>query len=204
MPERRDFDAAAAEWDEKPLRVKLAQDIANAISAALPLSKTWDAMDFGCGTGLVTLNLASRLGSIVGIDSSPKMVERLNAKASEQGFSNARGECRDMERGELPDGRYHLITSAMTMHHIPEIAPLLTALRNLLHPGGRIALADLEAENGSFHEHSTGVFHHGFSHEEITQLLIRSGFCDITVSTVAEVIKGESAYPVFLATAIAP
>lgn len=203
MPERRDFDAAAAEWDEKPLRIKLAQDIANAISAALPLSKTWDAMDFGCGTGLVTLNLAPRLGSIVGVDSSPKMVERLNAKANEQGFSNARGECRDMERGELPGGRYHLITSAMTMHHIPEIAPLLLELRNLLHPGGRIALADLEAENGSFHEDSTGVFHHGFSHEEITQLLIRSGFRDITVSTIAEVIKGERSYSVFLATAIA-
>jgi 2-polyprenyl-3-methyl-5-hydroxy-6-metoxy-1,4-benzoquinol methylase len=203
MTERRDFDAAAAEWDEKPRRVKLAQDIADAISAALPLSQTWDAMDFGCGTGLVTLNLAPRLGSIVGVDSSLKMVERLNAKVAGLGFRNARGECLDLERGELPDGRYHLITSAMTMHHIPEIAPLLTAFRNLLHPGGRIALADLEAEDGSFHENPVGVFHHGFGREQITQLLSQSGYSDLVISTVAEVTKGEASYPVFLATATA-
>jgi 2-polyprenyl-3-methyl-5-hydroxy-6-metoxy-1,4-benzoquinol methylase len=203
MTERRDFDAAAAEWDEKPRRIKLALEIADAISAALPLSTTWDAMDFGCGTGLVTLNLAPRLGSIVGIDSSIKMVERLNAKTVEQGCTNARGECRDLEHGELPEGRYHLITSAMTMHHIPEIVPLLTALRKLLHPGGRVALADLEAEDGSFHENSTGVFHHGFSHEQFAQLLSRSGFEDITITTVTKVTKGERSYPVFLATAIA-
>jgi 2-polyprenyl-3-methyl-5-hydroxy-6-metoxy-1,4-benzoquinol methylase len=203
MTERRDFDVAAADWDEKPLRVKLGREIAAAISAALPLSQTWDALDFGCGTGLVTLNLAPLLGSIVGIDSSRKMIERLNAKVAELGFTNARGERLDLEQGELPGGRYHLITSAMTLHHIPEIAPLLTALHGLLHPGGRIALADLESEEGSFHEDPTGVFHHGFSREQITELLIQSGFSDINISTVAEVIKGERSYPVFLATATA-
>ena len=203
MTERRDFDVAAADWDEKPQRVKLARQISAAITAALPLSKEWNAMDFGCGTGLVTLNLAPRLGSIVGIDSSRKMVERLNAKVAELGCTNARGERLDLERGELPGGRYQLITSAMTMHHIPEIVPLLESLRNLLHPGGRIALADLEAEDGTFHEDSTGVFHHGFGREEFTQLLSQSGFADISISTVAEVTKGERSYPVFLATAVA-
>ena len=160
-------------------------------------------MDFGCGTGLITLNLAPRLGSIAGVDSSLKMVERLNAKVVELGCANARGVRLDLEQGELPEGRYHLITSAMTMHHIPEIAPLLTAFRNLLHPGGRIALADLEAEDGSFHENPVGVFHHGFSREQFKQLLIQSGFSDIAISTVAEVTKGEASYPVFLATATA-
>ena len=203
MTERRDFDTAAANWDEKPLRVKLGREIAAAISAALPLSRTWDALDFGCGTGLVTLNLAPLLGSMVGIDSSRMMIERLNAKVAESGFANIRGERIDLEQGELPGGRYHLITSAMTLHHMPEIAPLLTALHGLLHPGGRIALADLESEDGSFHEDSTGVFHHGFSREQITELLIRSGFSDVRISTVAEVIKGERSYPVFLATATA-
>ncbi|NVN91277.1 MAG: class I SAM-dependent methyltransferase [Desulfuromonadales bacterium] len=203
MTERRDFDCAAAEWDEKPRRVKLAQDIADAISVALPLSRTWNAMDFGCGTGLVTLSLAPHLGSILGIDSSGKMVERLNAKAVEQGCTNARGERLDLERGELPDGRYHLITSSMTMHHIPDIVPLLSALRSLLQPGGRVALADLETEDGSFHEDLTGVFHHGFNREQFTDLLSRAGFSDISISTVTDVIKSERSYPVFLATATA-
>ena len=203
MTERRDFDVAAADWDEKPLRVKLGREIAAAISAALPLSQTWDALDFGCGTGLVTLNLAPLLGSMVGIDSSRMMIERLNAKVAESGFAHVRGVRLDLEQGELPDGRYHLVTSAMTLHHIPEIAPLLSALHGLLHPGGRIALADLESEDGSFHEDSTGVFHHGFSREQLTKLLIQAGFSEISISSVTSVIKGERSYPVFLATATA-
>lgn len=203
MTERRDFDAAAAAWDEQPRRVRLARDIADAIAATLPLSPTWNAMDFGCGTGLVTLNLAPRLGSILGIDSSAKMVERLNQKAATLGCANARGAQLDLERGELPEGHYHLITSAMAMHHIPEIVPLLISLHSLLHPGGRIALADLETEDGSFHEDQIGVFHHGFSREQISGLLTGSGFTDIAIATVSAVEKGGQSYPVFLATATA-
>ena len=56
MTERRDFDTAAATWD-KPQRVRLATEVAAAMATALPLSREWDAMDFGCGTGLVTLSL---------------------------------------------------------------------------------------------------------------------------------------------------
>lgn len=202
MTTRRDFDTAAADWDEKPQRVKLAHEISAAIISRLPLSAEWTAMDFGCGTGLVTLSLAPRLGSILGVDSSRKMVERLNVKTEQQGHGNVQAEHRDLEHGELPDGRFHLITSSMTMHHIPDVVSMLRSLRSLLHTGGRIALADLEAEDGSFHEDLTGVFHHGFSHERFTELLKEAGFTDITISTVSDVVKGSRRYPVFLAIAI--
>jgi len=204
MTGQRNFDAMAAAWDENPHRVKLAGEIATAIARSQPLSRTWDAMDFGCGTGLVTLNLAPLLGSIAGVDSSPKMLERLAAKAREQGYANVKVELFNPEKGELSGRRYHLIASAMTMHHIPEIVPLLTRLRNLLHPGGRIAIADLETEDGSFHADPTGVFHHGFSHEEFTGMLGQSGFTDVTISRVAEIDRGNRVYLVFLATATAP
>lgn len=204
MKERRDFDAAAAAWDEKPQRITLGREIAAAIAGSLPLSRTWNAMDFGCGTGLVTLNLAPLVGSILGVDSSEKMVELLNAKAARQGCSNARALRLDLERGELPRGRFDLITSSMTLHHIPELVPLLAALRPLLTPGGRVALADLETEDGTFHEEQLGVFHLGFSRELFTELLSLAGFRDISMFTVTAVTRGERSYPVFLATASAP
>lgn len=202
--ERRNFDAAAESWDEKPRRVSLGREIAAAIAESLPLSRAWDVMDFGCGTGLVTLVLAPLVGSILGVDSSEKMVERLNAKAAQQRVGNARAIRLELERGELPRGTFDLITCSMTLHHIPDPVPLLVALRTLLNPGGRIALADLEAEDGTFHEEPVGVFHFGFSRERMTELLGRAGFRDIHVATVTEVIKGERGYPVFLATATAP
>lgn len=204
MTERRDFDTAAATWDEKPQRVRLGREVAAAMAAALPLSREWDAMDFGCGTGLVTLNLAPLLGSILGVDSSEKMVEQFNAKVVQQNYGNIRAVRLDLEQGQLPDGRYHLITCSMTMHHIPDIVPLLASLRSLLHPGGRLAISDLEAEDGSFHGDPVGVFHNGFQQERFEQMLHQAGFTDIAISTVTEIAKDGHTYAVFLATAVAP
>ena len=201
MTQQRDFNAVALKWDEEPRRVKLAGEIAEAITAAVPLSTEWDALDFGCGTGLVTLQLAPHLRSMTGIDSSQGMIDRLGAKIQDGGFSNARAELCDLEKGDLPTGRYHLITSSMTLHHIPKIVPLLRSLKTLLHPGGWIALADLESEGGRFHEDPTGVFHHGFSNEELSTMLAEAGFSSIAITTATNVVKGDQSFPVLLATA---
>lgn len=202
--ERKDFDVVAATWDEEPRRVQLAADIAAAIKESVPLSTAWDGMDYGCGTGLLTLNLASGLGSIVGMDSSQGMVDRLNAKCSAAGIQNTHAVRCDLEQGEIPAGPFHLVTSAMALHHIPEIVPLLVSLRGLLHPGGWIALADLETEDGSFHDDQTGVFHHGLSREELEEFLTQAGFGSISVRSVATVRKHEQLYPVLLAVAVRP
>ena len=201
MTERRDFDAAAAAWDEEPRRVKLAGEIAAAIRENLPLSREWDALDFGCGTGLVTLPLSQYLGSIVGLDSSQGMLERLRGKIESLGCLNVRTTLCNLENGELPSGKFLLITSAMTLHHIPEIVPVLLTLRGLLHPGGWIALADLESEEGNFHDDTTGVFHNGFSAEELSNMLKKAGFSSISVNTVTKIARKDQLFPVLLATA---
>jgi len=69
--ERRDFDKEAAKWDENPGRVKLANEVADSIIREAAPSAGMDALDFGCGTGLVTLRIQPLVGSITGADSSP-------------------------------------------------------------------------------------------------------------------------------------
>jgi tRNA (cmo5U34)-methyltransferase len=201
MTQQRDFDAASLHWDEEPRRVKLAGEIADAILKNLPLSQEWDALDFGCGTGLVTLQLAPALRSITGVDSSSGMIDRLDRKILQSGYSNVRAELCSFDKGDLPSGRYHLITSAMTLHHVEKLAPLFRSFKALLHPGGRVALADLESEDGTFHEDPTGVFHHGFSADQLSSMLTMAGFSSITVTTATKVVKGDREYPVFLCTA---
>lgn len=201
MTGRRDFDAAAMLWDEEPRRVKLAGEIASAIQERIQLSREWDALDFGCGTGLVTMQLAPALRSMTGIDSSAGMLSRLALKVQQSGISNVHTERCDPAQGELPPHTYHLITSAMTLHHVENIEPLLLSLKTVLHPDGWIALADLATEDGSFHEDPAGIFHHGFSAGELSGLLERAGFSSVSVSPVTNVIKGDRSYPVLLATA---
>lgn len=56
--------------------------------------------------------------------------------------------------------RFDGIISAMALHHIKDTQHLLRTFTSHLHPGGFIALADLDREDGSFHTHGNeGVFH---------------------------------------------
>ena len=201
MIEQRNFDAIAASWDEEPRRVELAGEIAEAIRGTLPLSAEWDAMDFGCGTGLVTLHLAPFLRSILAVDSSRGMLDRLDAKVQAAGVENVRTFMAEQLLDEPTAARFNLITSAMTLHHIQDIVPLLRSFHARLQPGGYVALADLETEDGTFHEDPTGVFHSGFSREGLAELLGLAGFSSISVRSVTEIRKGERRFPVLLATA---
>jgi len=102
--EKRDFDKEAARWDEHPARVKLAADIASAILKQIMLKPDMDVLDFGCGTGLLTLRMAPMVKSITGVDSSLGMINVLREKATKQRQTNVRVVQLDPDLGKrFPD-----------------------------------------------------------------------------------------------------
>ncbi|MBU5614441.1 class I SAM-dependent DNA methyltransferase [Geomonas azotofigens] len=199
---KRDFDAVADQWDQEPRRLKLAQDVVAAMRKALPLGPDMDALDYGCGSGLVTLGLRPFVRRITGADSSPGMLEVLNKKIHARGLTNVVTLPLDLEQQRL-EGSFDLIVSSMTLHHVRDVPPLIGALAKALKPGGWLALADLETEDGRFHDDPTGVLHHGFSREFLTGEFTRNGLADVAVITAASIEKqgGDGAprrYPVLL------
>jgi ubiquinone/menaquinone biosynthesis C-methylase UbiE len=191
--EKRDFDQAAASWDERPQRVKLAKDVADAVIRLGGVQPTMDVLDFGCGTGLLTLQLQPLVHSITGVDSSRGMLEILNGKISGRKLANARTVLCDLDNGDLLPGKYDLVVSSMTMHHIPEIAPLLAHFYQVLAPGGCLCVADLDDEGGRFHGDNTGVFHFGFQRDVLRGWFAEAGFVDVVDDTAAEIVKDDDA-----------
>jgi len=203
------FDLAAATWDRKPERVRLAEDIAAAMVATLPLSPDTDVLDFGCGTGLLTLALQPYVRTVTGADLSSNMVEVLQGKVRERELKNVRTVHLGPEGAIALGGCFHLIVSAMTFHHIHDIPALLRQFHEILLPGGQICVADLEEEGGRFHTSNEGVFHFGFNPSELEGLLGEAGFDQVVRSTAATVekmtAKGElHTFPVFLMKARKP
>lgn len=203
---RKDFNKEAAEWDANPGRVKLASDVAAAIIREVNLSRELDVLDFGCGTGLLTLKLQPFVKSITGVDSSQGMLGRLQQKIESQTLNNVHTQFVDFEKGQGARGSYHLIVSSMTLHHVPDTLGLFREWFTLLHPQGQVCFADLDTEDGSFHGDNTGVFHLGFERAKLKQILHEAGFCDVR-DTTATIMKkevagqGERAFSVFLMTA---
>ncbi len=199
------FDSAAAGWDTKDQRRELAAAIAAGI-AGLPLRPEMEALEYGCGTGLVGLALAPRLLSLTACDSSPGMLQALADKITTSGITNVSPLLLDLHHESCP-GQFDLVFSAMTLHHLTEVETVLGRLVSAAKPGGLLALADLDREDGSFHgDNSEGVVHHGFDREWLADLLTRKGCGSIAVRTVHTVVKPDTsgtprAYPVFLLTA---
>ena len=201
--ERKDFDKEAAQWDANPGRVKLANDVADAVIRETRPAKDQDVLDFGCGTGLVTLRLQPLVRSITGMDSSRGMLAVLQDKIKRDGLTNVTTRFLDLETGGSIEGRFHLIVSSMTLHHVPDPAALIAQLSGALLPGGTLAVADLDAEDGSFHGDNTGVLHLGFDRVLVRNLFQQGGLRevrDVTAAVVEKEIegKGRREFPVFL------
>lgn len=200
--ERRDFDREAAAWDENPVRLKLADDVAAAIAQEVVLTADMDVLDFGCGTGLLTLRLQPFVRSITGVDSSQGMLDVFAAKIQRQHIPNVQHRLFDIEKDGALDGRYDLIVSSMTLHHVRMVQPLLGNCCGILSSGGRLCIADLEPDEGLFHDSNEGVFHSGFDRALLREMFVAAGFDDVCDRTAAHVVKpihgGMRSFDVFL------
>lgn len=202
------FDTLAAEWDNDPRRVLMAQKIARAMRAALGPDGHERALELGAGTGLVTLLMAGKLAHVTAMDASAGMLEVLRRKCVLKRLGQVEALPGSVP-ADLPAGPFDLIYSSMTLHHVEDVPGLLRQLFARLVPGGRVALADLDAEDGSFHGDAAGVVHHGFKREVLADWLRDAGFVDGVFTTAYTVQRdGDDGrrhdYPIFLVIAEKP
>lgn len=199
-----DFDEKAQEWDNDPVKLERAAAVAAAIRNRVRLSPDLSALEYGCGTGLLSFALSRELGSITLADSSAGMLAVLREKIAASGADHLRPMRLDLTVDPLPAERYDLIYTLMTLHHVSDVDRILRDFHALLRPDGALCIADLDREDGSFHGAGFDG-HHGFEREALRDRLARAGFGEIQFDTCYMMRKsqGEGAreYPVFLAVA---
>ena len=76
-------------------RIQIAEVSSNAIREYLVDAKSKDAIDFGCGTGLVGMNLIKDFKSVLFLDTSQNMIHQIKQKISASNIQNAATVCFD-------------------------------------------------------------------------------------------------------------
>ncbi|MFP5334302.1 MAG: class I SAM-dependent methyltransferase [Actinomycetes bacterium] len=203
MHEHKRFDDEAATWDDDPGHEKRQVAVAEAIKEAVSLSPRMSAVDVGGGTGRLSILLADLVGSVVVTDPSAGMVRVARERIEAAGLSDrVRAVQADLTTDRL-EGAYDLVWSSMALHHVRDLDALLKSIAELLVPGGRLLIADLDEDpGGAFHADRVDFDgHHGFDRHRLTEQLARAGFGHVGFVDVTTVLKNDREFGVFLCTA---
>ncbi len=192
------FDTRAKEWDKGSVRVQGAAKIANAINDKIELNADMEIMDFGVGTGLLGFEIAKVVKKVYGVDTSPKMLEKLKEKNTPE--LSLETYCQDIVKEPI-DREFSGLVSSMTLHHVENLKPFFETIYKNIKKGGFIAIADLETEDGTFHSDNAGVFHFGFNEEELCKIIKEAGFTDVCFENINTINKPHRDFGVFLLSA---
>jgi len=199
------FDERAKDWDSDPAKVERARVVAQAIRTELPLKAGMTALEFGCGTGLLSFALLQDFSSITLADTSQGMLDVLSGKIKDAGITNMQPLRLDLDNQPLPASRFDVTYSLMTMHHVPKTEIFLRHFHALLNPGGFLCIADLDKEDGSFHGPTVTDVHLGFDQPKLREIVEAAGFGNVhsaPVFAVKKIVDGrEKDFPVFLMVA---
>lgn len=186
------FDDKAKDWDSNPGFVERAHIIASAIKTAIQAPKCMNALELGCGTGLLSYFLKDDFGQIVLTDTSKGMLEVLAQKIERESIPNFHPLLLDLSSADYPDPnhKFDAVYSSMVFHHIADIDQVMKRLYQITNKDAYICIADLDKEDGSFHAHDP-LFdgRNGFEKEEIEQFLTRNGFKIISYQICHEMEK---------------
>ena len=191
------FDSRAREWDKDKMHMQRSMAIKTELGKMIPIKRSWKALEFGAGTGILSFLLKDWFSEITLMDNSSEMIKVCKEKIEYHKIKNFRPIWFDLEKMTF-DGKFDIIYNQMVLHHVSDIEAIILTFCSLLNPEGYLAIADLYTEDGSFHGPEVKV-HWGFDTDRLANILKNAGFRNVKHKSCFE-IKRESGkkYPVFL------
>ena len=183
------FQMMAHQYDtaDRIVNAKLSADMIREAFDAKE-SKGKNAMDFGCGTGLVGLSLLDVFDSMTFLDTSSNMLE-IVAKKVEANMDGASSDqnrikllCVDLEADKAIEGSWDVIFMVQVLLHVSDPMALLAKLYRHISPSGKLIIIDFD-ENEAV---KSDLVHAGFNQTVLAKGLEQLGFKGITTKTFYE------------------
>lgn len=127
-------------------------------------------LDLGCGAGRHAIYLADRCDEVLAVDISAGMLAIARKKRSRP---NLRYEQRSLlDVTPESDGRFDVVVSFATIHHLPDTDRVLSHVKSLAAPGADVLLADVVRPDDGWRSRD---WHLRFARQEAEQIRQRTG-----------------------------
>jgi ubiquinone/menaquinone biosynthesis C-methylase UbiE len=164
-----------------------------------------DALDVGCGTGFLTLELAARGHRMTGVDFAPAMIAEARRKAAERGVS-VHLEEGDAEQLPFGAGSFDLVISRHLLWTLPHPQAAIDEWIRVLRPGARLVVVDGQFDAGALKQPAGSArssqeyaaigdqlpFLGGRSREEIERLLAAHGLGDVRSDPLHDLVAAQA------------
>jgi ubiquinone/menaquinone biosynthesis C-methylase UbiE/cytosine/adenosine deaminase-related metal-dependent hydrolase len=138
------FDTWAHVYDEQPNPLLALEQ--RFLSRMLPDVAGLNVLDAGCGTGRWLQLLAHhRPGSLVGVDSSPQMLERAQAKVGSASVLR-NGSCTSLP---LQDNTFDLVLASFVLSYLDDVEDFARELHRVGRPGATIFVTDMHPDTAA-------------------------------------------------------
>jgi len=129
------WDRAAKNYDRQEVHYKQLHNriVENAQSF---LNASDQVLDYGCGTGTKTIELAGHVRAIQGIDISPKMIAAATRSAEERNIQNLDFTQATIFNKQLEQESFDAILAFGILHLMKNLPQVLQRINQLLKPGG--------------------------------------------------------------------
>lgn len=171
------FEQLAKTYDTEK-QIELANVIVREVKSELQNGKSSTLLEYGCGTGLIGLQLSEQVDSVLLVDSSKEMLEVVQNKISYEGITNAKVLLSDFTKS-TPELRADIVLLSLVLLHIPDTKAILQELFSILYDGGKLIIVDFDKNDQVHHP----KVHNGFSHENLQMILSEIGFQSVTIKT---------------------
>ncbi len=111
----------------------------------LPAADALEALDIGCGTGFLSLELAFRGHRVTGVDFAPSMIAQAQKKAAERQAA-IRYEEADAEQLPFTAASFDIAVSRHLLWTLPHPDDAMDEWIRVLRPGGRLIVVDSQAD----------------------------------------------------------
>ncbi len=185
------FELIANIYDT-PERAQVAKVSSNAIREFLVDAKDKSAIDFGCGTGLVGMDLINEFHSILFLDASQNMINEVQRKITNSNLQNAATLCFDFEKDSVSDLHADYIFMAQVLLHIQDVALVLSRLHEILNESGQLLIIDFDKNQKIVSD----MVHNGFDQSELADVMTKIGYRGIqskTFYTGSKLFMGQDA-----------